>query len=208
METISAYLDARSNDAPFPTSHTFWHFSSSNIDEWKGYLHTVHSMSSRTDTYFCRPFPSIAKELYSTSNAPVIAQIHLALQKHLLVGYMLSAIAMEVDGRCPNRERKYEHAFDAALRTFEYGVNGGGYNPFGGGLNFKTEPDMSDLLKLVLEFQKETIKVATETSQHSYKHSWESHDFLRQKSPELQISVREVYQKLTADVRSLLAQLK
>ncbi len=207
VQTISAYLDARGKDEPFPTSHTFWHYSDSNADEWNEYLYTVHSMASRTNTYFCRPFPSIAKELYATSNAPVMTQIHLALQKHLLVGYMLSAVTMETDGRCPSRERKYVHAFDAALRTFEYGVNGGGYNPFDG-LNFKTDPDMSALLKVLLKFQKQEITVAGKTGGGSFEHNSQSHNFLREKSPELQGKVREVYQKLTGDIRSLLTQLK
>jgi len=67
---------------------------------------------------------------------------------------------------------------------------------------------MAALLKAVLKFQKQMIEVANKTGEHSYEHNWQSHDFLRKKSPELQTTVREVYQKLTADIRSLLAQLK
>jgi len=207
VEEIGAYLTSHVSDEPFPTSHTFWYYSDSNLDEWKGYLHTVHGLAGREDTYFCKPYPSIAKELYATENAPVIGQVHLALQKHLLVGYMLSALQMEVDGRCPDRRnRKYEHAFDAAWRTFAEGVDGGGgYNPFDTNLGLKNDPDMRPLFEEIKSFvEKENALCANNGSEHTY----ESHMFLRQNCPELQGKVREVYNKLTGDIRDLLVQLK
>ncbi len=205
VSMVNKYLDAKASDEPFPTSHTFWHYSESNLDEWKEYLHNVHTMASRTDTYFCRPFVSIAKELYATNNAPMIGQIHLALQKHLIVGYLLSAIAMEVDGRCPDRRgnRKYAHAFDAAWRTFAHGIDPGGYNPFDSDLGLKDDPDMKPLFEEVHAFAKSQHALCREN-----KDTWESDEFIRKGSPELQKKVRTVYQKLTGDIRNMLTQLK
>lgn len=205
VTTITKYLNDHNNDWPFPTECTFWHFSERN-DEWKRYLCTVDGMAGRVDTYYSKSYPSIAKELYCTDQAPVIARIHKVLQIHLLVGYLLSAVTMETRSYGPRHDRKYQHPFDAVMRTFGYAFIGEGYNPFDTVLHLDKEDIISGLWETMKTFQNKEHALMVDDDGLS--HTAGSHEFLHESSRELQCTVREVYQQLAADIRQLLEQLK
>lgn len=205
LQKIEQYLSSHDNDAPFPTRYTFWHFSDGN-DEWGHYLNTVHGLAARTDAYCYRSYPSIAKELYATDKIGAIKEIHFLLQGHLLVGYLLSALALEVNGACPSQNRKYEHAFDAVFRTFLYGMEGDGYNPFSEKLDFSKDADIMGLYKELTMFDND-LNSLKEKEQGWMCHTYRSRSFLKSNCGEVQEKVRVVYKKFAEKIHLLLTHL-
>lgn len=200
-ERVSVYLRDCDNYDPFPTAHTFWHNSDSN-EEWGSYLNTVNSMAGPSDNYYRGTYLSIAKELYLTDKASVISAIHKALQKHLLVGYLLSALAMEVSGACPSCERKYSHAYDAAWRTFCSAYNADRYNPFDHDLKLESDPEMKALMTFMSQFNLKKKSLMIDGG-----HSYESSLFMRRNCPELRNYIKNYYDEIADDIRKLLIRL-
>jgi hypothetical protein len=206
---IGDYLNEHDTDSPFPTECTFWHGSDTNT-EWADYLQVVYALSGRHDMPFDRRGRQpIAREIYCTDNSALMSCIHYTLKKHLLVGYMLSALAMEVDRSCLRSGRKYKHSFDAAWRTFTYAVDGRGDNPFGdeGCVGLRNDLDIKTLNACLKAFR--TRIEAHKVLKHGFhEHVRASDSFLREHSPEVMDVVRDIYKKITADIHRLLAEMK
>lgn len=208
-KSVLEYLGERSeNGVPFPTAYTFWHYSQSN-DEWHGYLCAIERISGRFDVgNWGETVTSIAKPLYSSSKAEIMGEIHDALLRHLLVGWMMSAVAYEIEiSRTGRRvERKYDHPSYAAWRTFEAGVKNTGYYPFNHPLHLESN-------RVIQELYNSIARIFEESSARCVKKdglltdTQASNTFMASKLPEMLVQLQVVYRSITEEVKGLIAKL-
>jgi hypothetical protein len=152
---VAEYLAKKEGDCPFYTAYTFWHFSNSN-DEWREFRDAVSRLTGRAGG---DAEEGIARLLYAdTEKRPKIEALHLELSKHLLVGYMLSALSLEARYGSAT-DRKYEHPGYAAWRTFYNAVENGRYNPFEDGIVVSGDKSVMRVYEAVSKFEEEAAKL-------------------------------------------------
>jgi hypothetical protein len=195
-DQVTRYLDKTSGDCPFWTQYTYWHFSDGN-SEWSEYTNRIRKMTGNQAGH------SSAKPLFSSplhrENATNLDQ---ELQKHLLVGYMLSALTTEAKhGPCANR--KYEHPAHAAWRTFENAVNDGPYNPFSLSLKLKEDELVAKVYALVENFESESAKLCI-TEGGWLKETHASRLYRAEHLRALQGAVKDIYGQMKTRIAGLL----
>ncbi|MFH2231779.1 MAG: hypothetical protein ABII13_01215 [Patescibacteria group bacterium] len=203
VRATRAYLViVASKGVPFPAGYTYWWASDMNGD-WPYYRVEVEILAGRREEV--RAFEwselreGLACELYETDKEEAILRLYKTLNKHLIVGHMLSAVMDEME-HGPGGMRKYTHPTFAAWRTLSDLTSDWEYCSFKE-LKLVEDPVIQSL-KIYLQEIMERQTALMSDSGCGWKDDTSGSDrYIARKLPEMKERLKAAFDQVTEEIR-------